>query len=105
MMMRDKVIRFLENFLWAGGSALLIAVSHRYPKHWFVSLFALIPFLYRVGHETHAADNSRGRVPIRLRRRETRHSSLRRWFSFPDMRAPPVAFPTMNSMGATQLAV
>ncbi|MDH3892239.1 MAG: hypothetical protein OEV49_14270 [candidate division Zixibacteria bacterium] len=35
------------SFLCAGSSALLIAVSHLYPEFWFVSLIALIPFLWR----------------------------------------------------------
>jgi hypothetical protein len=47
-MMRDKGIRLLESFLCAGTSALLISVAHLYPEYWFVSLFALIPFLWRV---------------------------------------------------------
>ena len=48
MMKRGFIIRFLENFLCAGSSALLISVAHLYPEFWFVSLFALIPFLWRV---------------------------------------------------------
>jgi hypothetical protein len=47
MMMRGFIIRFLENFLCAGSSALLISGAHLYPEFWFVSLFALIPFLWR----------------------------------------------------------
>jgi hypothetical protein len=38
---------FLESFLPAGTSALLISVSHLRPEYWFVSLFALVPFLRR----------------------------------------------------------
>lgn len=37
----------IESFLYAGSSALLISVAHLYPEFWFVSLFALIPFLWR----------------------------------------------------------
>lgn len=47
MMMRGFIIRLLENFLCAGSSALLISAAHLYPEFWFVSLFALIPFLWR----------------------------------------------------------
>ncbi len=47
MMKRDFIIRLLESFLCAGSSALLISVAHLYPELWFVSLFALIPFLWR----------------------------------------------------------
>ncbi|MFQ6008586.1 MAG: hypothetical protein ACE5K8_06490 [Candidatus Zixiibacteriota bacterium] len=46
-MMRDKVIRILENFLWAGTSALLIAAAHLYIALWWLSLVALAPFLWR----------------------------------------------------------
>ena len=47
MMKRGFIIRFLESFLCAGSSALLISAAHLYPEFWFVSLFALIPFLWR----------------------------------------------------------
>jgi len=47
LMMRGFIIRLLENFLCAGSSALLISAAHLYPEFWFVSLFALIPFLWR----------------------------------------------------------
>jgi len=41
-------LRWAENFLCAGSSALLISVPHFYPELWFFSLFALVPFLWRV---------------------------------------------------------
>ena len=44
---RGISIRFLESFLYAGTSALLISISHLQPQFWFVSLFALVPFLWR----------------------------------------------------------
>ena len=47
MMKKGFIIRLLESFLCAGSSALLISVAHLYPEFWFVSLFALIPFLWR----------------------------------------------------------
>ncbi len=50
-MKKGLVIRLLESFLCAGSSALLISAGHLYPEFWFVSLFALVPFLWRVvGH-------------------------------------------------------
>ena len=44
---RDLRIRFLEDFVCAGSSALLISLAHLYPELWFVSFLALIPFLWR----------------------------------------------------------
>jgi hypothetical protein len=38
----------LRSFLYAGSSALVISVAHLHPELWFISLIALIPFLYRV---------------------------------------------------------
>jgi len=46
-MRRDAGFRLLESFVCAGSSALLITFAHFYPDFWFVSLFALIPFLWR----------------------------------------------------------
>lgn len=46
-MKRDFIIRLLESFLCAGSSALLISIAHLHPEFWFISLFALIPFLWR----------------------------------------------------------
>lgn len=40
-------IRIALAFFSAGTSALLIAVAHLRPEYWFVSLFALVPFLWR----------------------------------------------------------
>ncbi len=55
--MRDKGIRLLKSFLCGGTSALLISVAHLHSQFWFVSLFALIPFLWRViGRESCAPD-------------------------------------------------
>jgi apolipoprotein N-acyltransferase len=47
-MIRDYTIRHSENFLCAGSSALLVAVAQLHPEYWYASLFALIPFLWRV---------------------------------------------------------
>ena len=40
-------VRWTEAFLCAGSSALLISAAHLYPELRFVSLFALVPFLWR----------------------------------------------------------
>jgi hypothetical protein len=36
------------NILAAGASAAMLALAHEIPKCWFVSLFALVPFLWRL---------------------------------------------------------
>ena len=42
----DRLHSLLTGFLCAGTSALLISVAHLFPEFWFVSLFALVPFLW-----------------------------------------------------------
>ncbi len=37
--------RALENFVYAGSSALFLSIVHLYPDYWFFSFFALVPFL------------------------------------------------------------
>ncbi|MCD6161348.1 MAG: hypothetical protein J7K40_02920 [candidate division Zixibacteria bacterium] len=44
----DNLQRFLLNFICAGLSAFILSISHFYSGIWFVSLFALVPFLWRV---------------------------------------------------------
>lgn len=44
----DSSLRFLNHFLCAGSSALILSIAHIYPEYWFVSLFALVPFLWRL---------------------------------------------------------
>lgn len=44
----DNLQRFLLHFICAGLSAFILSISHFYSGIWFVSLFALIPFLWRV---------------------------------------------------------
>ena len=46
-MTRTFDLRWVESFLCAGSSALLISVAHVFPELWFFSLFALVPFLWR----------------------------------------------------------
>ena len=43
----NRLYSLLTGFLCAGSSALLISFAHLYPEYWFVSLFALVPFLWR----------------------------------------------------------
>lgn len=45
---KDHVLPLLEHFLCAGTSALLLSIAHIYPEYWFISLFALVPFLWRL---------------------------------------------------------
>ncbi|KPL00646.1 MAG: hypothetical protein AMJ91_03870 [candidate division Zixibacteria bacterium SM23_73_3] len=37
-----------ESFIFAGSSALLLLVANFFPHWWYVSFFALTPFLYRI---------------------------------------------------------
>jgi apolipoprotein N-acyltransferase len=43
----DRKIMLPIDFLCAGSSAALLSISRIYPHLWFVSLFALVPFLWR----------------------------------------------------------
>jgi hypothetical protein len=38
------------NFFAAAGSAILLSFARVYPELWFISLFALVPFLWRLCH-------------------------------------------------------
>ncbi len=42
------LLRWAESFLFAGCSALLLLVARIFPHYWYFSLFALIPFLYKI---------------------------------------------------------
>ena len=44
---KSFIIRLLENFLCAGSTALLIPIAYLDPALWFISLLALVPFLWR----------------------------------------------------------
>ncbi len=37
-----------EDYIFAGSSAFLLLVANLFPDYWFVSFFALTPFLYRI---------------------------------------------------------
>lgn len=47
---KDHSLRFLETFLYAGTSVLLVAAPRLHPDFSFISLFALVPFLWRAIH-------------------------------------------------------
>jgi hypothetical protein len=36
------------NFLFAGSSACLLVVANLFPHYWYLSFFALTPFLWRI---------------------------------------------------------
>ena len=44
---KDVTVRYGESFLCGGTSALLISIAHLHSNCWFVSLFALVPFLWQ----------------------------------------------------------
>ena len=48
----DLILRLLVYFLCAGSSALFLSIINQYPEFWFISMFALVPFLWRVIKET-----------------------------------------------------
>jgi hypothetical protein len=39
---------FAENFLYAGSSAFFLLVANLFPNYWYLSFFALIPFIWRI---------------------------------------------------------
>jgi len=45
---RDHNTDLSANFVPAAGSAILLAFAHVHPELWFISLFALVPFLWRL---------------------------------------------------------
>ncbi len=47
-LIEDQTIRFVEDFFYAGTSALLLSIIHLHPAYWFISVFALLPFLWRL---------------------------------------------------------
>lgn len=44
----SPVAAWAESFMFAGTSALLLLVANLFPHYWYVSFFALTPFLYRI---------------------------------------------------------
>lgn len=43
-----RLAKWVESFLYAGLSALLLLIANLFPGHWYLSLVALTPFLARV---------------------------------------------------------
>ncbi len=39
---------WVRDFIFSGSSALLLSIAHQFPLYWFLSFFALTPFLYRI---------------------------------------------------------
>ena len=44
----DFVLELSYTFLAGGGSALLLSIAHLHHRLWFLSLFALVPYLWRL---------------------------------------------------------
>ena len=44
----DPLLRIVGVFLPAGTSALLLSIAHIQPMMWFISLFALVPYLWKL---------------------------------------------------------
>jgi apolipoprotein N-acyltransferase len=44
----DIAQRLLAHSICAGTSALILSIAHIHPEYWFISFFALIPFLWRL---------------------------------------------------------
>lgn len=45
---KPPVTTWSESFIFAGGSAFLLLIAILLPDYWYVSFFALTPFLYRI---------------------------------------------------------
>jgi hypothetical protein len=45
---KPSLVTWAESFIFAGSSALLLLVVNFFPEYWYVSFFALTPFLYRI---------------------------------------------------------
>jgi apolipoprotein N-acyltransferase len=45
---KPPLLPWAEDFIFAGGSALLLLLANIFPQFWYFSFFALTPFLYRI---------------------------------------------------------
>ena len=45
---KPLLVTWAESFIFAGSSALLLLLANLFPEYWYVSFFALTPFLYRI---------------------------------------------------------
>ena len=41
-------VDYLVDFIYGGSSALLLSLAHIFGDLWFISFFALVPFLWRI---------------------------------------------------------
>jgi apolipoprotein N-acyltransferase len=48
LFLRNHNLQLVEDFFGAGTSALILSVANLYPNYWFLSFFALLPFLWRL---------------------------------------------------------
>ena len=46
--------KLIAHFICAGISALILSIAHLHPEYWFLSLFALVPLLWRLNRTTFA---------------------------------------------------
>lgn len=56
----DTTLRLSVHFICAGTSALILSIAHIYPEFWFISLFALVPLLWRLKRTTIAGSIALG---------------------------------------------
>ena len=42
------IVSWAESFIFAGSSALLLLLTNFFPHYWYLSFFALVPFLFRI---------------------------------------------------------
>ena len=45
---KPPLVTWAESFIFAGSSAFLLHVANLFPEYWYVSFFALTPFLFRI---------------------------------------------------------
>jgi len=45
---KPLLVSWAESFIFAGSSALLLLIANLFPEYWYVSFFALTPFLFRI---------------------------------------------------------
>jgi hypothetical protein len=45
---KSPLVTWAESFIFAGSSAFLLHVANLFPEYWYVSFFALTPFLFRI---------------------------------------------------------
>jgi hypothetical protein len=45
---KSLLVTWAESFIFAGSSAVLLLLVNLFPQYWYVSFFALTPFLFRI---------------------------------------------------------